>query len=149
MINCWTSFSKDTGGRKQKCTQISNHFWHSYSCSFTWWDLFCSESLLFGEQNKSSKMLLIILHCFTAQFWMLFQVVCSVLLSVLHSKTIFWWILIGSWKSPTNQWQGFFSATRGAKWSTPSKKAMNTDFETPVRWFLTFCSTSFSEWQVV
>ena len=53
-----------------------------------------------------NKMLQTIWSCFYEQFSMLFQMVCSVLLCVLHSKTILWWILIDCWKSPTNKQQG-------------------------------------------
>ena len=66
---------------------------------------------------------------------MLFQMVCSVLLTVLHLKTL---LLIGceistANQNPTNKW--FLVATQRAKRSTPSERALKTELKTGVRLF--------------
>ena len=91
-----------------------------------------------------------ILHCFTVQFVMLFQMVCSIFLTVLHPKTL---LLIGCKIStanqiPTNEW--FLMATQRANRSTPSKRGLiNTELKTGVILFVAFCLTRFIPWQVV
>ena len=72
---------------------------------------------------------------------MLFQMVCSVLLTVLHQKTL---LLIRceistANQNPTNQW--FLMATQRAKWSTPSERAFKTELITGIRLFVAFCLT--------
>ena len=56
-------------------------------CS-TWPGLMGSTTLLVIQSNKSNKMLQTIWHEFSVQFSLLFLMVYSVLLSVLHFKTI-------------------------------------------------------------
>ena len=78
---------------------------------------------------------------FSAQFLMLFQMVCSVLLTVLYLKTL---LLIGCEIStanqiPTNKW--FLMATQRANPSTPSKRAFKTELKTGVRLFVAFNMT--------
>ena len=80
-------------------------------------------------------------HCFSGQLLMLFQMVCSVLLTVLHLKTL---LLIGceistANQNPTNKW--FLMATQRAKRSTPSERALKTELKTGVRLFVAFCLT--------
>ena len=75
-------------------------------------------------------------HRFSGQLLMLFQTVCSVLLTVLHLKTL---LLIGCEISTTNQnltnkW--FLMLTQRAKQSTLSKKAIKTELKTGVRLFV-------------
>ena len=58
---------------------------------------------------------------------MLFQMVCSILLTVLHPKTL---LLIGceistANQKPTNKW--FLMATQREKRSTPSERALKTE----------------------
>ena len=72
---------------------------------------------------------------------MIFQMVCSILLIVLHPKTL---LLIGceistANQNPTNKW--FLMATQRAKLSTPSERALKTDLKTRVRLFVAFCLT--------
>ena len=64
---------------------------------------------------------------------MLFQMVCSVLLTVLHLKTL---LLIGceistANQNPTNKL--FLMATQIAKQSTPSERALKPDLKTGFR----------------
>ena len=80
-------------------------------------------------------------HRFSGQLLMLFQMVCSVLLTVLHLKTL---LLIGceistANQNPTNKW--FLMATQRAKRSTPSERALKTELKTGVRLFVAFCLT--------
>ena len=63
---------------------------------------------------------------------MLFQMVCSVLLTVLQPKTL---LLIGCEIStanqiPTNKW--FLMATQRANQGTPSKRALKTELKSGV-----------------
>ena len=88
-------------------------------------------------------------HCFSSQLLIPFQMVCSVLLTMLHQKTL---LLIGcefstANKKPTNKW--FFMATQREKRSTPSEWALKTELKTGVRLFVAFCLTQFVAWQVV
>ena len=82
-----------------------------------------------------------ILHCLSGKLLMLFQMVCSVLLTVLHLKTL---LLIGCEFSTANrelinQW--FFMATQREKQSTPSERALKTELKPGVRLFVAFCLT--------
>ena len=82
-----------------------------------------------------------ILHCFSSQLLMPFQMVCSVLLTVLHHKTL---LLIGcefstANQEPTNKW--FLMATQRLNQSTLSKRALKTELKTGVGLFVAFCST--------
>ena len=65
-------------------------------------------------------------HCFSSNLLMLFQMMCSVWLTVLHLKTL---LLIGcefstANQEPTNKW--FLMATQREKRSTPSERALKT-----------------------
>ena len=76
---------------------------------------------------------------FLGQLLMLFQMVCSILLTVLHLKTL---LLIGckistANRNPSNNW--FLMATQRAKWSLPSERALKADLKSGVRLFLAFC----------
>ena len=78
-----------------------------------------------------------------------FQMVWSVLLTVLHLKTL---LLIGceiltTNQIPTNKW--FLMLAQRAKWSTPSKRAFKADLRNSARLFVAFSLTCFSVWQVV
>ena len=77
---------------------------------------------------------------FSAQFLMLFQLVCYVLLTVFHLKTL---LLIGCKISTANQnpkkW--LLMATQKAKGSTPYERALKTELKTGVRLFVAFCVT--------
>ena len=80
-------------------------------------------------------------HRFSSQLLMPFQMVCSVLLTVLHLKTL---LLIGcefstANQEPTNKW--FLMATQREKRSTPSERAFKTELKTGVRLFVVFCLT--------
>ena len=81
-------------------------------------------------------------HRFSGQLLMLFQMVCSILLTVLHLKTL---LLIGceistANQNPTNKW--FLMATQKAKRSTLSERALiKTEQKTGVRLFVAFCLT--------
>ena len=80
-------------------------------------------------------------HRFSGQLSMLFQMVCSVLLTVLHPKTL---LLIGceistANQNPTNKW--FSMATQRAKRSTPSESALKTELKTGVGLFVALCLT--------
>ena len=82
--------------------------------------------------------------CFSGQLLMLFQMVCSVWLTVLHLKTL---LLIGCEISTTNQnpinkW--FLMLTQRAKLSTPSEIALKTELKTGVRLFVAFRLTCLS-----
>jgi len=88
-------------------------------------------------------------HRFSGHLLMLFQMACSVLLTVLHHKIL---LLIGcefstANQEPTNKW--FLMATHRAKWSTPSERALKTELKTGVRLFVAFCLTQFVPWQLV
>ena len=77
-------------------------------------------------------------HRFSSQYLMPFQMVCSVLLTVLHLKTL---LLIGcefstANQKPTNKW--FLMATQREKPSTQSEKALKTELKTGVRLFVAF-----------
>ena len=63
--------------------KISPSFLRSSACLFTKKDW----ALLVIQSNKSNKMLQIIWHHFSVQFSLIFQMVYSVLPSVLHFKT--------------------------------------------------------------
>ena len=72
---------------------------------------------------------------------MLFQMVCSVLLTVLHPKTL---LLIGCEISTANQnltntW--FLLATQRAKRSIPTERAFKTELKIGIRLFVAFCLT--------
>ena len=94
------------------------------------------------SQTKCHKA---IWHRFSGQLLMLFQMVCSNLLTVLHLKTL---LLIGcefstANQNPTNKW--FLMATQRAKRSTPSERALKTELKTAgIRLFVAFCLTQFT-----
>ena len=72
-------------------------------------------------------------HRFSSQLLMPFQMVWSVLLTVLHLKTL---LLIGcefstANQKATNKW--FLMATQREKQSTPSERALKTELKTSVR----------------
>ena len=78
---------------------------------------------------------------FSGQLFMPFQRVCSVLLTVLHPKTL---LLIGcdiltTNQNPTDKW--FLMLTQRAKRITPSKRALKIELKTGVRLFVAFCLT--------
>ena len=80
-------------------------------------------------------------HRFSSKLLMPFQMVCTVLLTVLQPKTL---LLIGCEIStanynPTNKW--FLMATQREKRSTPSERALKTELKTGVRLFVAFCLT--------
>ena len=80
-------------------------------------------------------------HRFSSQLLMPFQMVWSVLLTVLHLKTL---LLIGcefstANQKATNKW--FLMATQREKQSTPSERALKTELKTGVRLFVAFCLT--------
>ena len=80
-------------------------------------------------------------HRFSGQLLMLFKMVCSVLLTVLHLKTL---LLISCEISTANQNltnKGFLMPTQRAKLSTPSERALNTGLKNGVRLFVAFCLT--------
>ena len=95
-----------------------------------------------SDQNIAKFTPLTIWHRFSVQLLMLFQMVCSALLTaVLHPKTV---LLIGCEIStanqiPTNKW--FLMATQKANQSTPSEIALKTELKTGVRLFVAFCLT--------
>ena len=67
--------------------------------------------------------------------------VCSVLLTVLHLKTL---QLIGcefstANQKPTNKW--FLMATQREKRSTPPERALKADLKNGARLFVAFCLT--------
>ena len=68
---------------------------------------------------------------------------------MLHFKSILLvdpdWLLKVSHQSTAR----LFSAPQGAKWSTPSERAMKTELKTGVRLSVAFYSTYFRVWQVV
>ena len=74
--------------------------------------------------------------------------VCSVLLCVLHFKTILWWILIGCWKSPTNKQQGL-KGHHSKQNAANHLKGQKSEDKTGVWLFVPFCLTYFSVGQVV
>ena len=72
---------------------------------------------------------------------MLFQIECSILLTVLHLKTL---LLIGckfttAYQKPTNKW--FLMATQREKQTTPSERTLKTELKTGVRLVVAFCLT--------
>ena len=77
------------------------------------------------------------------------QMVCSVLLSVLHFKTKYLkdpdWFLKISHQSAA----GSMTATQWEKWSTPFERASQIELYNSVRLFVAFCLTNFIVWQVV
>ena len=80
-------------------------------------------------------------HRFAGQLLMLFQMVCSVLLTVLHLKTL---LLIGcefstANQKATNKW--FLMATQREKRSTPSERALKTEQKTGAGLYVAFCLT--------
>ena len=84
-------------------------------------------------------------HCFTTKFLMLFQMVCSVLLSVLHFKTILLvdpdWLLKVFHQSAVGVLKG--NTASKMEHSTPSERAMKTELKSDVRLFVAFCLTYF------
>ena len=83
-------------------------------------------------------------HRFSSQLLLPFQMVWSVLLTVLHLKTL---LLIGYEFSTANHepanhnHEMVFMATQREKWSTPSERALKTELKTGVRLFVAFCLT--------
>ena len=76
---------------------------------------------------------------FSSLLLMPFQMVCSVLQTVLHLKTL---LLIGckfstANQKATNKW--FLMATQREKRSTPSERVLQTELKTGVRLFVAFC----------
>ena len=76
-------------------------------------------------------------HCFSSHLLMLFQMMCSVWLTVLHLKNL---LLIRCEFSTANQ-INVFMATQRANLSTPSQRALKTEPKTSVRLFVAFCLT--------
>ena len=73
---------------------------------------------------------------------MLYQMVYSVLLSVLQFKTILladpdWLLLIFLHQSAAGSLRA--RATQRAKWSTPSERVMKTEVKNSVRLLVAFC----------
>ena len=84
------------------------------------------------EQNPTNNLAPFFKSVFNA-------LVCSVLLTVLHLKTL---LLIGcefstANQKATNKW--FLMATQREKQSTPSERALKTELKTGVRLFVAFC----------
>ena len=79
-------------------------------------------------------------HRFSSQLLMPFQMVCSVLLTVLQPKTLL--LLIGCEISTANQnlTDNFFMATQRAKQSTRSE-AIKTELKTGGRLIVAYCLT--------
>ena len=74
---------------------------------------------------------------------MAFQMVCSVLLTVLHLKTM---LLIGCEFSTADEELAikcFLMATQREKWCTPSERALKTELKTGVRLFVAFWLSEF------
>ena len=107
------------------------------------------QSLLVTHKNEWNKIAQTIWRRFPVQFFLLLQIMCSVLLSVLPVKTDYLrdadWLL----KYPTNQQKGYEKLTQTTKQSTPPERALKTKLETRVRLFVLFCLTHFFVWQVV
>ena len=80
---------------------------------------------------------------------MLFQVVCSILFSVLafHTPSADWLDLSTANQHLSNN--RFLLVTQRAKQSTSSEGAAKTGLENDVRLFVLFCFTHFYVWQVV
>ena len=81
-------------------------------------------------------------HRFSGELLMLFQMVCLVLLTVLHFKTL---LLIGCKFSTANQnprSKGLLMARKRAERSTPSKRALKTEIVCGILFDLIYCMTS-------
>ena len=109
-----------------KIAQILRVF---FACKYIFdlsWFFHVNQALLVIQQDKSNSPQTI-WHRFSAQFAMLSQMVCSVLLSVLHFKTKYLedldWLLKISHQSAA----GSTSATKWEKWKTPSERAFQTE----------------------
>ena len=81
-------------------------------------------------------------HRFSSQLLMPFQMVCSVLHTVLHQKTL---LLIGcefstANQEPTNKYI-VFNGNIEEKRGTPYERALKTELKTGVRLFVAFCLT--------
>ena len=107
-------------------------------------------NILFVIQRiKSNKMPQTFRYQFSAQFLMLFQMVCYVLLSVLPIKTIYLkdsdWLL----RFNNQSTEGSCAATQWAKLNRPSERGLKPDLKNSARLFVAFCLICFSVWQVV
>ena len=109
---------------KRQCQHISKRIWRQ-PCQIykvTRFLLVVYHYLLYTETSKT-KCHKQLDTSFQLSFLLLFQMVCSVLLTVLHSSTL---LLIGCAISIANQnptKKRFLMATLRAMWSTPSERA--------------------------
>ena len=104
---------------------------------------------LVTHYNESNKMLpTICSHLFSVQFSMLFQMVCSILLPVLHFKTL---LLIVGRISAANQDPANigFEVQYIEQNQKPPKKGFKTEPQNNVQLFVAYCLTYCIVWQVV